>query len=250
MLIECPNCARSYHISKASVVENGRKMRGASCREIWHVPAAKTPGADDPHRLGPMAPDEIIAGMEINAVATSERAAPQNYEELYGEPIAAPHPAPPRQTWKAPRPPMGLVLAVVMLAMGMGLVARREAVVRIFPASARVYAAIGLPVNLRGLELRRITSTLVGEGPQRVLAIEGEITNISRSAASVPELKLALKAADGREIYGWTANAPKSKLDAGETMQFRARLASPPDKARDLTVKFAPETAKVKEAMK
>jgi hypothetical protein len=43
----------------------------------------------------------------------------------------------------------------------------------------------------------------------------------------------------GREIYSWTVEAPKPKLESGETVAFRAKLVSPPLTSRDVLVRFA-----------
>jgi hypothetical protein len=59
-------------------------------------------------------------------------------------------------------------------------------------------------------------------------------------------LRVSVHGGDGRQIYVWTAEAPKSKLAAGETTAFRTRLAAPPDKARDVKVTLADATASEK----
>ena len=252
MLIECPHCAKTYHITRDSVGEDGRSLRCAACREVWRVAAgAPHDGLEDMRLRHVEMPveDGYSPGIEIRAIATSARAAPPTYEELYGDALVL-RAKPPRAPWKLPRPPGALVAALLVLALGMGLVAERRPLVRFVPVSAGLYAAIGLPVNLRGLELRHVTSTLVGEGAQKVLAVEGEITNVSRAETSVPLLQVSLRGLGAREIYGWTTSAPKARLAQGETVQFRARLASPPDSARDVTVRFAPDSVLVKEARK
>ena len=240
MLIECPHCARSYHIATTSIGPGGRRMRCAGCREVWQALApamAKDSAAFDP---------EAHEGLEISAFASSERATAPGYDELYGGPRAPS--TPPKAAWRMPRPPLSIMAGLMILAATMGAVAARQPLVRHLPAIAPVFQAIGLPVNLRGLELRHVTSALAGDGAQRVLAIEGEITNVSRSQTAVPLLLLALRGNDGNAIYKWTSPAPKATLAAGETMQFRARLASPPENARNIIVQFAPAGEIVREA--
>jgi hypothetical protein len=121
----------------------------------------------------------------------------------------------------------------------MAAVAQREAIVRTAPASARIYAMIGLPVNLSGLAFRGVTSKLLDASPQPVLMVSGEIANARGARRRVPDLRLVLRGSDGREIYTWTAPAPKSNLEAGETVAFRARLAAPPEGVREIAVRFA-----------
>jgi hypothetical protein len=118
-------------------------------------------------------------------------------------------------------------------------VATRERIVRLVKAAAPLYASIGLPVNLHGLDIRGVKSTLLQDSAGRVLAVEGEITNLRASQMVIPELHVALRALDGREIYTWTTPPPKAKLAAGESVAFRARLASPPEAAREVSIRFA-----------
>ena len=239
MIIDCPACASAYHIARASLGENGRKLRCAQCRQVWHA----TPG------VGEDSAGE--AATEITAEATSERSRPADYGELYGEtPPRPPSPARRAAAWRMPRPSASLLAGIAIVASGMGAVAARGAIVRHVPATARLYAAIGLPVNLRGLDLRHVTSTLIGEGAQRVLAVEGEIANLALAEAAVPAIGVAVRGPDGRNIYSWTAPAPKARLAAGETVPFRARLAAPPESARDVVVRFEPAGAAIKEARK
>jgi hypothetical protein len=98
---------------------------------------------------------------------------------------------------------------------------------------------VGLPVNLRGLSIAKLHVTVAQqtEGPGELL-ITGEIGNLRDGRTSVPDLRLALRGEDGREIYVRTAKAPKISLNARERVPFRARLAAPPAGVRDVLVKF------------
>jgi hypothetical protein len=118
-------------------------------------------------------------------------------------------------------------------------IATREPIVSLVPNLAPLYASVGLPVKLHGLNIRGIKSILVEDGVSRVLSVEAEITNLRPSQAAIPELHVALRAHDGREIYTWTAPPPKAKLAAGESVVFRARLASPPEAAKEVSIRFA-----------
>jgi hypothetical protein len=58
-------------------------------------------------------------------------------------------------------------------------------------------------------------------------------------------LRIALRAADGRELYVWTTRAPKGRLARGERVGFAARLAAPPEGVEDALVKFVAPGDKV-----
>jgi hypothetical protein len=122
----------------------------------------------------------------------------------------------------------------------MTAVAARATIVSIAPPTASVYAAVGLPVNLLGVSIAKVRATIAEqtEGPGE-LVVSGEIENLRDDRTSTPNLRLALRGEDGREIYVWTAKGPKTSLNARERVAFRARLAAPPAGVRDVLVKFA-----------
>ncbi|MGH6798462.1 MAG: hypothetical protein ACREDI_08785 [Roseiarcus sp.] len=141
--------------------------------------------------------------------------------------------------WRAAHPAApALALAGLAIAATMAIAAR-AAIVSAAPATAAVYALAGMPVNLRGLSIMdvRATATQQPESSGELL-VTGEIANLRESETPVPNLRLALRAEDGRELYVWTARGPKTSLNARERVPFRARLAAPPAGVRDVLVKF------------
>jgi len=223
MSITCPTCAAVY---RGIVAKPGQKVRCSRCDESWRVPAV-----DDP------ANDPTIIEVE----ATSEKPRPPSYEELYGAPASSTPFAAPIATGATARS-RGLgapTLAIGALALVMAAIGFRAPIVKAAPATGALFAAIGLPVNLKGLEFRNVKSIIVEAGGQKMLGVEGEIVNLRAARNDVPQLELAVRGADGRTIYTWTTGSPKSKLEGLESMSFRARLAAPPDDARDVKVTFA-----------
>ena len=141
------------------------------------------------------------------------------------------------------RPPryLGLVLAGCILCLAAvlaALIGAREGVVRIAPQTARVYAALGLPVNLRGLVFEGVTLGYEVADGVSVMVIEGTIANLTKRETEVPRLRFAIRNADRLETYAWTALPAARVLAAGESLPFRTRLASPPADARDVLVRF------------
>jgi hypothetical protein len=174
---------------------------------------------------------------EISAEASSESPRAPTYEELWREPrrLAASISAPP-----APRDRLPGWAAVVAILMGVSaLIALRDKIVDVAPPAAKAFAAIGLPVNLVGLELREVRSHIEMDGARKVLAVEGEIANTRRESRSVPPVALTVRGEDGQAKYAWTTRAAKSRLEPGETIAFRARLASPPESGADVLVRFS-----------
>ena len=144
-----------------------------------------------------------------------------------------------RSRWRAHEVMAPAFLLVGLVIMGTMAIAARATIVSVAPATAAVYAGVGLPVNLRGLSIAKVHVTVAQqtEGPGE-LWITGEIENLRDAKTSVPDLRLALRGEDGRQIYAWTAKGPKISLNARERIPFRARLAAPPAGVRDVLVKF------------
>jgi len=130
------------------------------------------------------------------------------------------------------------MLIVVLSAIVLGALNWRAAVVRQFPQTASLYAAIGLPVNLRGLTFEDVKTTSEIHDGVMVMVVEGMIVNLTRHTLEVPRLRLALRNSTGHEVYAWTARPAKTTLGSGNGLPFRARLASPPPDGRDVIVRF------------
>lgn len=131
----------------------------------------------------------------------------------------------------------------VFIGMAIGLtlflVGNRNAVVGLWTPSANVFAFIGAPVNLRGLEITNLRSVLVEEDGLRALMVEGDIKNIGGSSLKVPELDMNIRGSAARTLYSWRAPSPRSTLGKGEIMTFRTRLSAPPDGATEVHVRFS-----------
>lgn len=222
MLIDCPGCTRSYHISHAILEPNGRTVVCPRCSESWFVAAEYAENAA-PH----------AAGLEISAEAVSQR----HTAPAAKLPRARDRGIPARPRLRVSPFVLASFAGVGLFAAGLGL---RHPIVRLWPQAASAYAAVGLPVNLRGLALHDVHLTAVDAPSEPAIEVQGQITNLKLGTNAVPPLRLSLRDAQGREIYVWSTTAPKSHVANGETLAFSARLASPPADARAVLVSFAP----------
>jgi predicted Zn finger-like uncharacterized protein len=246
MLIVCPSCASEYIIDPAQIGADGRMVRCGACRGTFFV-------AGEPE----VTEEELAETEEFNIYldtqawpepdpalaveATSERTLP-------GDDTASAAAA--KRAWRPGfglgpfgagfrAAPSGLAMAALVLAVAVGLLAGRESVARTVPSAARLYAAIGLPVNPTGLELKAVRSELVVDGADKLLVVEGEILNVATRDVGVPALELSVRGPDGLSLYTWTNEAPRKTLAAAESARFKARLASPPSEGREVLVRFA-----------
>ncbi|MFH6785413.1 MULTISPECIES: DUF3426 domain-containing protein [Methylobacterium] len=225
MLIVCPACASEYTLDPDKIGSAGRTVRCAACREPWFVAA---PAAEPGSMLSPPA-EAVFTAAEAPA-------------------------SPPRRSGTRPRgakargaPPgrRRLVAAAAGLAacgalMAALLPAGRAGLVRALPATARLYAAIGLPVNLRGLAFRDVAAYQVPDaaGTGR-LVVEGDVVSAAKDAVAVPRLSLELRDAHGQTVYRWTAEPPRERLEPEESARFRAELPGAPVKGHEVLVRFA-----------
>lgn len=134
-----------------------------------------------------------------------------------------------------------LFLLVVLAAVGAGLWFGRIQVVQRVPAAARIYKALGLPVEVlgQGLEFRSVTSEMVKDGSTPVLQVRGVIVNIVDKDCPVPLLRLALFDTNGGVVQQTFAKARKEFLAGGTQIGFQIRVENPSSAAVRYEVTFA-----------
>ncbi len=276
-MIVCPSCATSYMVDPASLGPSGRAVRCARCKSTWHAggPQEKVAGfvadviaeAEVNEGIAPsrrQAADDFGAEPDAPAAALPQEAEQEHAELPQGD---APPIAPADSELLPPIRPIepgdsegdGFVarrarmqerrkvkrrsskwtaLILVLVGFNVALIGARQEVVRYFPQTASLFAAIGLPVNLRSLSFEDVKITKEERDGVPVLSVEGNIVSVAKRPVEVPRLRFALRNTSGQEIYAWTAAAPRSILEPGEKIEFRSRLASPPAEAADVMVRF------------
>lgn len=243
MLIDCPGCGTSYHIVKAVLGAAGRRVVCPRCDSIWFVGADGMPGAEEPAGGEvSLAAGEICLPGDDDASSLAEMSESLSLPpHMRATPGAAAQCAP-RQAKPtfAPRRAvlreMGAALALIGLAMA--LIGFRAGVVEIWPRAATAYAAIGLPVNLRGLAFAHVRSVTANDGFENVLKIAGNIVNLRARATPIPPIRIAVRDRHSRTLYSWVVTAPKRRLGARQSLAFHAELAAPPKAGHDILVRF------------
>jgi hypothetical protein len=131
------------------------------------------------------------------------------------------------------------VLGACLIAPVAAAAAFPELVVGVAPVTVRAYDAVGYNVNIYGLEVRRVEQQHAIVDGVRVLTIKGEITNISNSTQKIPWLRFGMNDSQQLEVYNWTLDTGARPLRAGESTNFVTRVASPPETAKNLQIRFA-----------
>jgi predicted Zn finger-like uncharacterized protein len=221
VLIDCPGCSASYHITKAALGPSGRKVACPRCETVW---LAK-PAAPEPE-------DTLPTDTQIS----SDHWSPAGKHTGYARAVAAMPVAAPRRAM----PPFvhNFFAGTLLLVLAMGLLASRDAIARVWPGAGRLYVAIGIPVAHDGLAIQDLHTVLTHVDGAPYLGVEGVIVNLRRGETPVPSVRLAIRDADQHELYAWTVALDRRSLPAGETLLFRARLADPPADGRDVVARF------------
>jgi hypothetical protein len=136
---------------------------------------------------------------------------------------------------------------LVLAAFNVALLGAHNEVVRYLPQTASLFAAIGLPVNLRGLKFEDVRISKEVQDGDNILVVQGAIVSETGKPVEVPRLRFAARNATGQEVYTWTLPPPRSILNAGERLQFRSQIPSPPAEASNVMVRFfSPQDAGAK----
>lgn len=146
MRIVCPSCAAAYEVPEQRI-SPGRMVRCARCAREW-APVAAAAVAPAPV-VPPSAPPVARPEPKLERLA----AAPGMRTPILSVPQARPVPiaAPPEPG----RPDRGVALGwivsvVILVALAAAAYAKRDEIVRAWPASERAYAALGIPVRQVG----------------------------------------------------------------------------------------------------
>lgn len=246
MLLVCPSCETSFRVDYVALGAEGRNVRCARCQTIWLADPAQLALEPGGHEISILPSGEIVnvPALITDDVTIAEPPAVEASLARNSSPSSkSATPAWRKLSWrgrdKKSSPGLGLVLTTCTLAMIVtAAIISPATIVRAMPDLAGLYAAVGKPVNLRGLEFRDVRTTRETHDGIALLVTEGKIANISGRDQELPPIRLAAVGANGQELYAWTAAPSRGTLAEGETLAFKSRLASPPAEARHVQVRF------------
>ena len=239
MLIVCPSCASEYRIDADKVGMDGRSVRCAACRETWFISPADVLAG---HEAELSANVDVPADPIVDAAWEEAAASVRQASDLPAPRIRPPVRLSANRSWRAisglsPSLALGLIL---LAALPLACLARVN-VVRTVPQTASLFARIGLPVNVRGIEIRDVVafSSPAEEGRPAELVVEGDLVGVARADTPVAPLSVEIRDAGGRAVRTFPVPPPRAVLAASETARFHARLPSPPPDGRAVVLRFA-----------
>ncbi len=231
MIVSCPSCATRYDLPGNKIAADGSVIRCAACGHSWLessavevIDARPEPAAALP---APVIDDSSYElEIEVLRLTKASMAAERQHTRSRARKRAE------TKGW------CGLTAAIAATAAG--LCAFPHHVVQFAPGAAKLYEKASIPVNIRGFEITNIQQQHLLADGTRVLAVRGKVKNIANSEEKAPALRFILRDAQHREVYAWTLNGVTTRaLKPDEVTNFVTRLASPPESADDLQIRFA-----------
>jgi predicted Zn finger-like uncharacterized protein len=270
VVIECPKCGTRYQLPPDAIGPKGRKVACAHCGEAWQAKAlapAETSG--DPDMMFDAAEEEALDAAFAEAEPTpsaSLEAGPEGADlRSMAEIKAAIAPRPRlavsprtdavdrnrqkdfdrRQAALSKRLPLAKVRrsvriasVIALLLILVGGVAFRVEVVKRFPDLAGIYEAVGLAVNIVGLEFRDVTTLVALRKGSHVMQVDARIYSVAPRSIAVPPVVVTLLDEGGASVYEWSVRPEARDLEPGEVVDFSTQLTSPPAAARRVRLTF------------
>ncbi|MBL8536105.1 MAG: zinc-ribbon domain-containing protein [Hyphomonadaceae bacterium] len=239
MILTCTSCTTRYYADDAAIGAAGRTVRCAACGFSWFA--------------------EPQLELKTTAETTSRGAEPSSNEPLTRERVERlrraaeqPGPAPSaaakfraQQAERMRRERMRAAVVVwgatgaALAASATGMVAFRQDVAELWPRSASAFAALGLDVNVYGLEFYDLAVERAFDGPTPILLVSGEVRNIGRDDKIAPPVRISLRDTRSNEIFELVNVVTEEPIAAGESVPFQIRVENPPADAVDLEATFA-----------
>jgi predicted Zn finger-like uncharacterized protein len=240
MILTCTSCSTRYYADDAAIGPAGRTVRCAACGFSWFAEPQlelRAP-AEAPVMRAPAEPAREPLTRE--RVERLRRAAEQ--------PGPAPSAAAKFRQQQADRMRRDRTRAAVVVwgatgaalaASASGMVMFRQDVAELWPRSASAFAALGLDVNVYGLEFYDLAVERDFSGATPVLVVSGEVRNIGRDDKLVPPVRVSLRDTNSHEILQLVNAITDQPVAAGAAVPFQIRVENPPTEAVDLEATFA-----------
>jgi len=225
MIISCPSCATHYNFPDQRLSGDGMAISCSACGHSWIESRAIEIVDISPRKVPAVIEHGFEPDSEVKRLVEASRRAKEAFAVKKQQRLGR------LRGWA--------ILGACMLAPVAAAASFPEAVVGMAPVTVRAYVAMGYSVNVYGLEVRRIEQQYAIVDGVRVLSIKGEISNVSNSTQKIPWLRFGLKDGQQLEVYKWTLDTGARPLRAGESTNFVTRVASPPETAKNLQIRFA-----------
>lgn len=129
-------------------------------------------------------------------------------------------------------------ISALALVLTAGFFLRTD-LVRALPDLAGLYEAMGLKVNVVGLDFSVVETTRASGPAGDTLEVRAKIRPVEPFAVSVPQIVVTLFGQSGQQVYQWGVSPSVPSLSAGDTLEFSAELPNPPADAMKAVLSFS-----------
>ena len=136
-----------------------------------------------------------------------------------------------------------VAVSVLLLLVGAGYLFRTD-IVRVVPAMAGIYSALGMGVNVVGLDFTNVTTLMSRQGKADLITVTATIFGVEARHMIVPPVVVTLSDDAGKPLYQWSVAPRVRDLEPGEVINFSAELAAPPAGATRVKLSFAGGTSR------
>ena len=262
MILACPECKSRYVVNPTALLPRGRTVRCAKCKHTWFEKKPEDEVEINSTNEENENPDKIKKSSKESKSNNSEsNTVEEDFDFLINQPRKRKRPIPKGsnlpalQNQKYGSSKIGWISLVIFLTAIISLfLIFQESITSNWPASKKLYAAIGLenadvvaaepkPPSLEPIEERLIIG---GLAPRREkingvahLVIAGHVENISESLQEIPDLRVRLLDERKAVLKEWSFQANQTSVNIGEKIEFESSLPNSPSEARDISVTFA-----------
>ncbi len=131
-----------------------------------------------------------------------------------------------------------VTLFLLLSFFGGGFFLRTD-IVRAWPDLGGLYEAIGLGVNVVGLDFDNMKTLRTLRDGRDVLVISATIRNVAGTPVAVPPILVSILDEQGASLYEWTAQPQVRVMGPGETVAFETQLNSAPQNSASVNLVFA-----------
>jgi len=229
MILTCPECATSYFVDDLRIPRLGRMVKCTTCGARWRAfqdraDAEKDVPEDDllveGPPIGPTPPDDDL---EFVAAPVTSVRKPASKKRSRGMVV-------------------GIGVAAVLALTAGAVVLLRQQIADVAPGTARLFAAIGLPVNTLGLVFEGVKSKAMLQGGRPVWSVTGAVRNVRDEPVAAPPIRISLLDKAGEPLASLVADALNVRVPPGAVRYFAITLPDPPAGAQELEISFEPRT--------
>lgn len=228
MILTCPACATSYFVPDEAIGPQGRRVRCKACGHDWRAALEEAP---------------LELESEPAPAGTADAASPRydTFAETPAPELPRAFRAKAEQKRRVRRAAAAGAAWAAAAAVVLGLLAAavlfREEIARAAPRTAGAYRALGLEVNLVGLNIEALRGRTLPDDRSRAL-VSGALRNVRDIEVEAPPLVVALTDASGAEVARRIVRLEGPPILPGQVQGFAVVLPDPQGRAAGLTVDY------------